>query len=277
MRWEDLREEEFDDAIERSGGVCVLPVGCLEMHGQHLPVGTDTKTCTYIALEAARLEEVVVFSGLYFGSVPGLHMWKGSIDLSLELRLELLRELCSEIGRNGFDTVMLLNGHGGNRAVLDEFVRSVGGKINNVKVVTRNEFQYGIQRLARDLRGGQKFPELTEEDKEKVLTFAENRYLTGHASVNETSIMLAIDGENVDLSRAEAVSGLNLHITDGYRRRPHSINGELGFWLTDHPNSFEGEHIELSSANIGRAILRRRIELQAKACGDLKKRYVKKK
>ena len=41
MLWENLREEEFDDAIERSGGLCVVPIGCLEKHGEHLPVGSD--------------------------------------------------------------------------------------------------------------------------------------------------------------------------------------------------------------------------------------------
>lgn len=42
MLWQNLREEEFEGAIERSGGLCVLPIGCLEKHGQHLPVGTDS-------------------------------------------------------------------------------------------------------------------------------------------------------------------------------------------------------------------------------------------
>ena len=124
MRWENLREEEFDSAIEKSNKVCIVPIGCLEMHGQHLPVGTDTKTVEYIANEAAKLEEVVVFPGLYFGSVPGLNMWKGTIDFSLELRLGMLNELCSEIARNGFKKIMLLNGHGGNCATLSAFVRS---------------------------------------------------------------------------------------------------------------------------------------------------------
>ena len=32
MRWEDLREEEFKDAIDRCGGLCVLPIGCIEKH-----------------------------------------------------------------------------------------------------------------------------------------------------------------------------------------------------------------------------------------------------
>ena len=271
MRWENLREEEFYTAIEKSNKVCVVPVGCLEMHGQHLPVGTDTKTVSYIANEAAKLEEVMVFLRLYFGSVPGLNMWKGTIDLSLELRLRLLDELCSEIARNGFKKIMLLNGHGGNCATLSAFVRSTLHTKKDYVVVARNEYQYGVQRLARELRGGQKFPELTEEDIKNVLSFSENEYLTGHACVNETSIMLALEPENVDLSRAEAVSGLDLHKTDHLTNKPYSIDGGVGFWLIDHPNSFEGEHIEMASANIGRVILRKRIEYQAEATRLLKK------
>ena len=45
MKWEYLREEEFEEAIERCGGLCVIPLGCLEKHGQHLPVGTDSLKC----------------------------------------------------------------------------------------------------------------------------------------------------------------------------------------------------------------------------------------
>jgi len=271
MRWENLREEEFDSAIEKSNKVCIVPIGCLEMHGQHLPVGTDTKTVEYIANEAAKLEEVVVFPGLYFGSVPGLNMWKGTIDFSLELRLGMLNELCSEIARNGFKKIMLLNGHGGNCATLSAFVRSTLHTKKDYVVVARNEYQYGIQRLARELRGGQKFPELNEEDIKNILSFSENEYLTGHACVNETSIMLAIEPENVDISRADSVCGLDLHKTDYLTNKPYSIDGGVGFWLIDHPNSFEGEHIEMASANIGKVILRKRIEYQAEACRLLKK------
>lgn len=271
MRWEDLREEEFDGAIEKSNKLCVVPIGCLEMHGQHLPVGTDTKTCSYIANEAAKLESVVVFPGLYFGSVPGLNMWKGTIDLSLELRLRMLDELCSEIARNGFKKIMLLNGHGGNCATLSAFVRNTLHTKKDYVVVARNEYQYGIQRLAREIRGGQHFPELTDKDIENVLEFSKNEYLTGHACVNETSIMLEIDPEHVVLSRADAVIGEDLHKTNYLTNKPYSIDGGVGFWLLDHPNSFEGEHIEMASANIGKVILRKRIEYQAEACRLLKK------
>ncbi len=270
MLWEDLREEEFEGALAASGGVCVLPIGCLEMHGQHLPVGTDTKTCYHIAKEAAAIEPVVVFSGLYFGSVPGLTMWKGTIDLSLELRLRMLDELCAEIARNGFKKILLLNGHGGNEATLAAFVRSTLHTKKDYIVVARNDYQYGVQRLARELRAGQKFPELTEADIANVLQFSDNRYLTGHACMNETSIMLALDPEHVALSRAETVDGRDRHLTDHLTKKPYAIDGGVGFWLLDHPNSFEGEHIDLASANIGHVILRKRIEYQAEACRRLK-------
>ena len=271
MLWEELREEEFEEAVRASGKVCVVPLGCLEMHGQHLPVGTDTMTCSYIAREAAKIEPVTVFPGQWFGSVPGLNMWKGTIDLSLELRLHMLDELCAEIARNGFKKIMLLNGHGGNCATLSAFVRNTLHTKKDYVVVARNEYQYGIQRLAREIRGGQKFPELTDKDIENVLEFSKNEYLTGHACVNETSIMLEIEPQNVDLSRAEAVSGQDLHKTDSMTNKPYSIDGGVGFWLIDHPNSFEGEHIEMASANIGKVILRKRIEYQAEACRLLKR------
>ncbi len=270
MLWENLREEEFEGAIKSSAGVCVVPVGCLEMHGQHLPVGTDTQTCFHIAREAAKIESVVVFPGLYFGSVPGLNMWKGAIDLSLELRLRMLDELCSEIARNGFKKIMLLNGHGGNCATFAAFVRNTLHSRKDYIVVSRNEYQYGIQRLAKDIRAGQKFPELTDEDISKVLEFVDNRYLTGHACINETSIMLALNPDSVDISRTDAANGLDRHKTDHLARKPYSIDGGVGFWLLDHPDSFEGEHVELSSANIGRVLLRKRIEYQAEACRLLK-------
>ena len=59
MLWQNLREEEFYDAIEECGKVCVIPVGCVEMHGQHLPVGTDTMTCQYIAEKAAETSDML--------------------------------------------------------------------------------------------------------------------------------------------------------------------------------------------------------------------------
>ena len=58
--WEYLREEEFKGAIKESGGLCVMVLGCLEKHGQHLPVGCDSIKGDGIVKEAAKLEDVVI-------------------------------------------------------------------------------------------------------------------------------------------------------------------------------------------------------------------------
>ena len=67
MLWENLREEEFESAIEKSGKLCVIPIGCLEKHGQHLPVGTDNFIAKKVVYEAAKQEDVVIFDP---GSCP---------------------------------------------------------------------------------------------------------------------------------------------------------------------------------------------------------------
>ena len=41
LKWAELREEEFEDAARAANGLCIVPVGRYEMHGQHLPVRTD--------------------------------------------------------------------------------------------------------------------------------------------------------------------------------------------------------------------------------------------
>ena len=121
MLWENLREEEFKDAIKQSNGVCILPIGCLEKHGQHLPVGTDVIHITEIARRAAELETACVFPTMYFGEKTGSGEFLGTVIFSPELRLQILKETCSEIYRNGFNKILIYNGHGGNQAMISNF------------------------------------------------------------------------------------------------------------------------------------------------------------
>ena len=52
MRWEELSVPEID-ALDRDRTVVVLPVGSVEQHGRHMPVGTDTILAHSVALAAA--------------------------------------------------------------------------------------------------------------------------------------------------------------------------------------------------------------------------------
>ena len=132
MLWENLREEEFEGAIKTSGGLCIIPLGCIEKHGQHLPVGTDMFIARRIIEDATKVEDAMVFDvGAWMGEVSGFHAnptpetnrTRGCIAITQNLMLNILTELCNEIYRNGFNKILLVNAHGGNRPILNHFLR----------------------------------------------------------------------------------------------------------------------------------------------------------
>jgi len=40
VNWKELTAPDFIKAVEKSGGVCLIPIGVFEKHGPHLPLGT---------------------------------------------------------------------------------------------------------------------------------------------------------------------------------------------------------------------------------------------
>src|ERR1035438_8555716 len=67
VRWDELVASDWKKAIELSKGTCLLPIGILEKHGPHVPVGSDLFHATYISREVAKREYVVVFPEYFYG------------------------------------------------------------------------------------------------------------------------------------------------------------------------------------------------------------------
>ncbi len=118
MQWELLNGRDFEQAVQDTGGVCLLPLGSLERHGDYMPLGTDYLNAHKIACLAAEQEPAVVFPGLYFGQVCESMACAGTVALKPELLVQLLRNVYEEIARNGFDKIIVFNGHGGNGPLL---------------------------------------------------------------------------------------------------------------------------------------------------------------
>ncbi|MEI8195510.1 MAG: creatininase family protein [Phycisphaerae bacterium] len=124
MKWQDLTAPQFAQAVIETRGVCIVPLGVLEKHGEHLPVGTDYLFGSELAQRAAAIEPAIVFPPYYFGQIQEGRHQPGTIAIRGELMLELLENVCEEIGRNGLKKILLLNCHGGNCAALRYFVMS---------------------------------------------------------------------------------------------------------------------------------------------------------
>ena len=96
--------------------IIVLPLGAIEQHGPHLPVGTDSHIITHLAQELAKRfeNEIILCPTLSFGSSHHHIAFGGTISISANLYSSLITDLVTSILESGFRKIILLNGHGGN-------------------------------------------------------------------------------------------------------------------------------------------------------------------
>jgi creatinine amidohydrolase len=124
VKWEELTAADFAKAIQQSQGTCILPIGILEKHGPHLPLGTDLINVRYVSLAAATQEYAVVFPEYYFGQIFEAKHEPGTVAYSAKMQLELLQETTDEMARNGCKKIVIANGHGGNENLLPYFAQT---------------------------------------------------------------------------------------------------------------------------------------------------------
>jgi creatinine amidohydrolase len=180
MQWEELTANDFSDAA-RETGVCVIATGVIEKHGEHLPLGTDFLNAHRIACLAAEKEPAVVFPPFYFGQIYEARCFPGTVTLRPTLLLELIQSVFDEIGRNGFEKIVIYDGHGGNRHLLGFLAQCS----------LWEEKPYALY-LPRELLG----PERRRKWMETLQTEEH-----GHACECETSISLATHPDLVKMDR----------------------------------------------------------------------------
>lgn len=249
MLWENLREEEFKNAILESCGVCILPVGCLEKHGQHLPVGTDVIHITEIAKRAAEKEPVCVFPTMYFGEKTGAGEFLGTVIFSPELRLQILKETCSEIYRNGFDKILIYNGHGGNQAMISYFIR---GLLYEKTPYSVFDYSLGSDFATPKKILNEGFSYLTTEDRKILQAYNDEKKRFGHADFIETGWVYGVRPETVRLDKMNQESCESTHRFDEFSVR--RINTPFT-WMANYPNSVEGDMHEGMNERIARAMV----------------------
>ena len=112
------------DAFDRQRTLFILPVGMIEQHGPHLPVGADTIGVVYEANEAAtRVSRalpqwnVVMMPALNYGhsganNLGDMPIHPGTYAIRQSTLRSLLADLGAQIAQNGFKWIFVINGHG---------------------------------------------------------------------------------------------------------------------------------------------------------------------
>lgn len=233
MQWENLTSLEFAQAVETSRGIGIVPIGVIEAHASHLPLGTDVMAAHWIACRAAEQDPCIVFPAYSFGINHETAHLPGGVVIKREVAFALLENICDEMYRNGLSKIILLSGHGGNRYFLPLFVQTLPEKQKPYVVYYAN--------LPHD-------PEL-----DAGIESPEN----GHACEVETSMMRHIREDLVKMEAVPAKPFSNL-------RRNQKVSESGGYtqadWYAMYPHMYVGNAGKATSEK-GRII----VESQVKA------------
>ena len=171
---------------DKENTLIIQPIGAIEQHGPHLPLIVDAAIAT--AVVGQTLQKLPANIPAY--ALPTLHYGKsnehlrfpGTITLSAQTLTSVLMEMAQSIYRAGFRKLILINGHGGQPQVLEIVARDLRQRYADLQVFPM--FVWGAPHEAEQVVG-------TSE------------YETGiHAGDVETSVMLALMPEQVDMSKA---------------------------------------------------------------------------
>ena len=110
---------EVEEYLKKSDTI-VIPIGSLENHGKHMPLGTDAIIPEEIVKLLDQRSDLLIAPMINYGATESLMGFAGTVSIGTEGLIHLLRTICEQFYRYGFRHFIILNGHGGNRAAIQE-------------------------------------------------------------------------------------------------------------------------------------------------------------
>jgi creatinine amidohydrolase len=163
----------------------ILPLGSVEQHGNHLPLGTDTMLAQAVSLAAAEARsDIVVMPPPWYGFSAHHMRFPGSITLRAETLLAVVEDVVASLVRHDFRRILIVNGHGGNSGLIDVLASTLG------------HTHYGAARIAALTYFTLAREAITKLRKSKAGGM-------GHACEFETSMVQHVRPELVKIDRAE--------------------------------------------------------------------------
>ena len=190
--------------------IAVLPVAATEQHGPHLPLRVDSALVDGV-VDAALPHLAVEVPALFLptqavGLSPEHARFAGTLTLRAETTIRLWTDIGESVAATGVKKLVLLNSHGGQVGVMDIVARDLRARLGMLV--------YSVNWFGLPLVGPQ------GEDVNALFSAHEHRFGI-HAGEIETSMMLALAPELVDMARAQ-----NFASTSEDRARRFDILGD---------------------------------------------------
>ncbi len=103
--WEDI------ESYLQERKVVLVPMGSVEQHARHLPLGTDAYVAIKVAEEAGMKTSTLVAPPSWLGWAPHHMAFGGTITLRPETLIALTEDICHSLIYHGFEKIILVNGH----------------------------------------------------------------------------------------------------------------------------------------------------------------------
>lgn len=231
---------EVEAAIKEGTRTVIVAIGSIEQHGPHLPLIMDTLDGDELARRIAeRLNDAMAAPTIRPGC-SGHHMeFPGTITVSPETLMDLIRSYCRSLDTHGFEHIVLIPTHGGNFAPTNTVAPEIAREID-ANVITLADLDEHMRLMNKGLQ------EAGVDYQESVI----------HAGATETAIVLAVNEDLVrtdkyqigyegDVSTSRLLSkGFRSVTENGILGDPNKATAEAGKAILNRVVDDYVEHIE---------------------------------
>jgi creatinine amidohydrolase len=110
--------QEFGELVPARIRTVLAPFGSLEPHGV-IPNGTDNLAPEAMARDIAARVDALIAPTLNYGMTDAMKAFPGAVSIPSEAYAPFAEAVLDNLAANGFKNIIVLNGHGGNTAVLN--------------------------------------------------------------------------------------------------------------------------------------------------------------
>lgn len=245
--WADWSTRDFARA-QANGSlaqtIAVLPVAATEQHGPHLPLQVDTALVNGVV--AASLPHMAHDVPALFlptqavGLSPEHAAFPGTLTLKAETVIRLWTEIGESVCASGVKKLVLLNSHGGQVGVMDIVARDLRARLGMLV--------YSVNWFGLPLTGPQ------GEDVNALFSAHEHRFGI-HAGEIETSMMLALAPEQVDMAQAQNFASTSEDRAKRFAILGNGKSAKLGWQMQDYNPAGAVGNAAAATADKGRAVL----------------------
>lgn len=229
MRYEMMLPYQIRKAIDENWPV-VLPLGVLEYHGEHLAVGMDTFAVTRTVAQLEKEMDLVILPPFYYGSgsyVVEPPERKGTVQVESENLIPFARDLFRSLLRIGFRNIYFFIHHQS-----ENFLQGMPTDLAFRTAARQAIFEFLNKERGEGWWGDNSMSSYYEDHESGTDPFSWIRgyplmddeiikqYPFDHAAQGETSLMMALCPEGVDME--------HLSTDKWYLETAKDANTELG-------------------------------------------------